>query len=157
MNTLILHNIRSVVNVGALFRTSDAIGLDKIYLTGYTSTPLDRFGRQRVDFQKASLGSHNFISWQQSSDIFQLLDSLKKDNFKIFAIEQSADSIDYKSAKLSKNNAFILGNETDGIDKDILQKVDHILEIPMRGKKESLNVATTGGIVLFRLLDNICF
>jgi len=62
MNILILHNIRSVVNVGALFRTSDAIGLDKIYLTGYTSTPLDRFGRQRVDFQKASLGSHNFIS-----------------------------------------------------------------------------------------------
>ncbi len=152
-NILLLHNIRSVVNVGALFRTADAIGIDKIILSGYTPTPYDRFERERSDFQKASLGSHNFVSWESISNFEDFLKSSKKQGFEIFAIEQDEKSVDYKKARLSEKNIFILGNETKGVDKDILKISDQILEIKMRGQKESLNVATTGGIVLFRLLD----
>ncbi len=152
-NILILHNIRSVLNTGALFRTADAIGINKIYLTGYTPTPLDRFGRVRYDFKKASVGAYEFVDWEYKKTITQTLKKLKKQNYKIFAIEQDKNSIDYKKAKLAKKNVFILGNEIRGLSKNILEKSDNILELKMRGKKESLNVATTGGIVLFRLLD----
>jgi len=153
MNILILHNIRSVVNIGALFRTADAVGIDKIYLTGYSPTPLDRFKRERNDFRKSSLGSYDFVSWEYKKNIGPLLEKLKKEKFKIFAIEQDQKSIDYKKGKIKNKNVFILGNEVKGISKKTLEKVDEILEIPMKGKKESLNVATTGGIVLFNLLD----
>ena len=153
INILILHNIRSVLNIGALFRTCDAVGIDKVYLTGYSPTPLDRFGRKREDFKKASLGSDEFLDWEYKKNVGLLLDKLKKDGFKIFAIEQNERSVNYKKGKINNKNVFILGNEVRGISKQILDnKVDQILEIPMRGKKESLNVSTTGGIVLFHFL-----
>ncbi len=153
INILILHNIRSILNIGALFRTCDAVGIDKVYLTGYSPTPLDRFGRKREDFKKASLGSDEFLDWEYKKNIGLLLDKLKKDGFKIFAIEQNERSVNYKKGKINNKNVFILGNEVRGISKQILDnKVDQILEIPMRGKKESLNVSTTGGIVLFHFL-----
>ncbi|MCK5589054.1 MAG: TrmH family RNA methyltransferase [Candidatus Pacebacteria bacterium] len=153
INILILHNIRSILNIGALFRTCDAVGIDKVYLTGYSPTPLDRFGRKREDFKKASLGSDEFLDWEYKKNIGLLLDKLKKDGFKIFAIEQDKKSVNYKKGKIKNKNVFILGNEVRGISKQILDnKVDQILEIPMRGKKESLNVSTTGGIVLFHFL-----
>jgi len=152
-NILIMHNIRSVQNVGAMFRTADAAGINKIYLTGYTPTPLDRFGRIRKDLAKSALGAQNFVSWEQRKNIFLLLFKLKSEKFLIVGIEQAKNSVDYKKVKLQHKNAFIVGAEVTGIPKNILEKCDLIAEIPMRGKKESLNVSVALGIALFRILD----
>ena len=152
-NVLILHDIRSVENVGAIFRTADAVGIDKIYLTGYTPTPLDRFGRKRGDLAKSALGAEEFMPWKHKKSIFPLLTKLKKENFQIIAIEQDKKSIDYKKVKLQSKNAFIVGTEVAGIPKNVLEKCDIIAEIPMRGKKESLNVSVATGIALFRICD----
>jgi tRNA G18 (ribose-2'-O)-methylase SpoU len=153
-NILIIHNVRSVVNVGAMFRTADAAGIDKIYLTGYTPTPLDRFGRKRGDLAKSALGAEEFVSWEQKKIIFPLIAKLKLDGFKIIAIEQDKKSVDYKTLRFrsGQGNVFIVGPEVTGIPKNILQKCDTIAEIPMRGKKESLNVSVACGIALFRIL-----
>lgn len=152
-NILILHNIRSVENVGAIFRTADAVGIDKIYLTGYTPTPLDRFGRKRGDLAKSALGAEEFVKWEQKKTIFPLIAKLKKDGFQIVGIEQDEKSIDYKKVKLNNKNAFIVGAEVTGIPKNVLQKCAIIAEIPMRGKKESLNVSVALGVALFRILS----
>src|SRR3989344_6072292 len=77
-NIIIIHNVRSVQNVGAMFRTADAAGIDKIYLTGYTPTPLDRFGRKRRDLAKSALGAEEYVSWEQKKNIIPLLKKLKK-------------------------------------------------------------------------------
>ncbi|MDR3519754.1 MAG: TrmH family RNA methyltransferase [Candidatus Pacebacteria bacterium] len=152
-NILILHNIRSVENVGAMFRTADAAGINKIYLTGYTPTPLDRFGRKRRDLAKSALGAEEFVAWEQKKSVLPLLAKLKKDNFQIIAIEQDEKSIDYKKIKLQNKNVFIVGTEVTGIPKNVLEKCDIVAEIPMRGKKESLNVSVATGIALFRILN----
>ena len=151
-NILIMHNIRSVQNVGAMFRTADAAGVNKIYLTGYTPTPLDRFGRIRKDLAKSALGAQNFVSWEQRKNIFLLLFKLKSEKFLIVGIEQAKNSVDYKKVKLQHKNAFIVGAEVTGIPKNILEKCDLIAEIPMRGKKESLNVSVACGVALFTVL-----
>jgi tRNA G18 (ribose-2'-O)-methylase SpoU len=152
-NILIIHNVRSVQNVGAMFRTADAAGINKIYLTGYTPTPLDRFGRKRGDLAKSALGAEEFVSWEQKKMILPLIAKLKLDGFQVIAIEQDKKSVDYKNVKLKSKNAFIVGAEVTGIPKNILKKCDIIAEIPMRGKKESLNVSVACGIALFGILN----
>ena len=151
-NIVIIHNVRSVQNVGAMFRTADAAGVDKIYLTGYTPTPVDRFGRIRRDLAKSALGAEEFVKWESKKNILPLLAKLKREKFQIIAIEQDKKSIDYKKVKLKNRNAFIVGTEVSGIPKNILQKCDIIAEIPMRGKKESLNVSVALGVALFAIL-----
>jgi tRNA G18 (ribose-2'-O)-methylase SpoU len=151
-NILILNDIRSVENVGAMFRTADAVGINKIYLSGYTPTPLDRFGRKRGDLAKSALGAEEFVLWEQKKSISSLLTKLKKDKFLIIGIEQDKKSVDYKKVKLGVRNAFIVGTEVTGIPKNVLKKCDVIAEIPMRGKKESLNVSVALGVALFRIL-----
>ena len=151
-NILILHNIRSVENVGAMFRTADAVGINKIYLTGYTPTPLDRFGRKRGDLAKSALGAEEFVSWEQKKNVLSLLSKLKKEKYLIIGIEQDKKSIDYKKIKITNKNAFIVGAEVTGIPKNILEKCDIIAEIPMRGQKESLNVSVALGVALFQIL-----
>ena len=152
-NILILHNIRSVENVGAMFRTADAAGINKIYLTGYTPTPLDRFGRKRGDLAKSALGAEEFVPWEQKKNISILITKLKKEKYLIIGIEQDKKAIDYKKVKLQNKNAFLVGEEVAGISKSNLKKCDVIAEIPMRGKKESLNVSVALGIVLFRVCN----
>lgn len=150
---LILHNIRSVYNTGAIFRTADALGISKIYLIGETPTPFDRFGRARKDFAKTALGSETTIPWEYTKTISPVLAKLKKEGFSIFAIEQDKESVDYKKVKITGNVACILGSETKGVPSPVLKKCDKILEIPMNGMKESLNVSVAAGIVLYRLFD----
>jgi len=152
-NIVILHDIRSVENVGAMFRTADAAGIDKIYLTGYTPTPLDRFGRKRKDLTKSALGAEEFVAWEYKKMINPLIAKLKKDGFFLVAIEQHEKSVDYKKVKLKTKNAFLVGTEVTGIPKNILEKCDVIAEIPMKGKKESLNVSVALGVALFRILN----
>ena len=152
-NILILHNIRSTENVGAMFRTSDAVGIDKIYITGYTPAPLDRFGKKRNDIAKSALGAEEFVPWEQKKLVCPVIAKLKREGFKIIAIEQDKKSIDYKKVKIGKKNVFLVGNEVTGIDKKTLEKCDVIAEIPMKGKKESLNVSVSFGVAMFRMLN----
>ncbi|MFI5205639.1 MAG: TrmH family RNA methyltransferase [Candidatus Paceibacterales bacterium] len=152
-NILILHNIRSVENVGAMFRTADAAGINKIYLTGYTPAPLDRFGRKRGDLAKSALGAEEYVPWESKKSLPAILRQLRRGKFLIIGIEQDKKSVDYKKVKLKNKNAFIVGTEVTGIPKNILKKCDIIAEIPMHGKKESLNVSVALGIALFRILS----
>jgi 23S rRNA (guanosine2251-2'-O)-methyltransferase len=152
---LILDNIRSTHNVGAIFRTADAINISEIFLVGITPCPIDRFGRPRQDIAKSALGAEKNITWHHfdNQTILDKILQMKKEQFKIVAIEQSGKSIDYK--KISKTNkmVFIVGNEVCGLSADILNLCDVVAEIPMRGQKESLNVSVATGIALFRILD----
>lgn len=150
---LILHNIRSVENTGAIFRTADAAGISKIYLTGYTPAPVDRFGRRRMDFAKTALGAELSAAWEHIKSADSLLKKLKKDRIKIISVEQSKTAIDYKKLKINLDTAFIFGNEVKGLSKSILEKSDVVAQIPMLGKKESLNVSVAVGIFLFRVLN----
>lgn len=149
---LILHNIRSAQNVGSLFRTADAAGISEIYLVGITPLPTDQFGRERKEIAKTALGAEKSVAWEHVKTIAPLLKKLKKENYTIIAIEQSADSVDYKKVNIKGNAALVLGNEVEGISESVLKQCDVVAEIPMRGKKESLNVAVAGGIAMFRIL-----
>ncbi len=150
---LILPNIRSAINVGAIFRTADAIGIDKIYLVGITPRPTDKFGRIQKDIAKSALGAETWIDWEYKEKIFPLINKLKKEGYEIIALEQDKHSKDYKKIKIGKKVALLLGEEVDGVNKKVLDKCDAIIEIPMYGKKESLNVSVACGIALFGLFN----
>src|SRR3989344_6399884 len=142
---LIIPDIRSAENVGSMFRTADASGVDKIYITGYSPTPLDKYGRKRKDVAKTALGAEDVVSWEYKKSAIPLINKLKKDGYKIVALEQDERSIDYRQldqffrGKASKKLVLIVGNEVAGLDKKTLGQCDVIIEIPIRGKKESLN------------------
>jgi tRNA G18 (ribose-2'-O)-methylase SpoU len=150
---IILDNIRSAHNVGSIFRTSDAGGVSKIYLCGVTPAPIDRFGRVQPDIEKVSLGAEKSVEWEYVSSTKECIEKLKQDEFYIVALEQSENSIDYKKVPVSGKCAIVLGEETKGLSSEILVLCDVVAEIPMKGIKESLNVATAFGIFLFRLTD----
>ena len=150
---LILHDIRSAENVGSMFRTADAIGISKIFLSGYTPAPYDRFKRKNKKIEKTALGAETTVPWERAEDVFSLLEKLKKEKVKIIALEQHADSVDYKKVKINSDTAFIVGNEVEGVPHNLLKTCDQIVEIAMKGGKESLNVSVATGILLFRLLD----
>ncbi|MFT5352754.1 MAG: 23S rRNA (guanosine2251-2'-O)-methyltransferase, partial [Candidatus Paceibacteria bacterium] len=130
---LILNDIRSVYNVGAIFRTADSIGIDKIYLTGYTPSPLDRFGRKRQDLHKSALGAEESVSWEYKEDVNEVLETLGEDGFKVVALEQFEDSVDYKELDVPEKTAILFGNEVYGVPEELLSKVDIVTEIPMNG------------------------
>jgi len=180
---VLLHNIRSLHNVGSIFRTADAVGVKKIYLCGITPAPTDVFGRPRQQLTKVSLGAEKYVEWDASARpstlssgpkgsaraISKLLENLKSEGYKIFAIEQNKKSTAYYKLRTKKQDkiALIVGNEVKGLPKSILKKADKILEIPMHGAmvrqahhprrtrrgKESLNVAVAFGIVAFHLVN----
>ncbi len=149
---LILPNIRSALNVGAIFRTADAVGISKIYLSGYTPRPTDMFNRIQKDIAKSALGAEIWIPWEYRKTLIPLIRNLKKNDFTIIALEQDRKSIDYRKLKVPKKIAIILGSEIGGLNKKILNECDHIINIPMYGKKESLNVSVACGIALFKIL-----
>jgi len=151
---LILPDIRSAINIGAMFRTADAVGISKIYLTGFTPRPTDKFGRIQKDIAKSALGAETWIPWEYKEKIIPLLNSFKKDGYVIIAIEQDKRAIDYRKIKIFNKVAIIMGPEVFGLDKNILDKCDFIAQIPMHGKKESLNVSVACGVALFRILKN---
>jgi len=152
LSFLILYNIRSTYNVGAIFRTADACGISKIYLVGYTPAPIDQFGREDKSIAKTALGAEKNIPWEKVKTIALLLTKLKKSGTQIIAIEQSKNSVDYKKVQPKFPCVFILGEEVKGMTKAILDKCDMVAEIPMKGKKESLNVSVAAGVALFRML-----
>ena len=150
---LIIHDIRSVHNVGALFRTADSVGISRIIISGYSPTPLDRFGRVRSDMAKSALGAELSVPWEYCENIFEKIQEYKKNNYTVIGLEQHEQSIDYKKIDKTKNMVFIIGTETTGMESTLLELCDIIAEIPMHGEKESLNVSVATGILLYRVLD----
>lgn len=150
---LILQDIRSVHNVGSIFRTADAAGVAKLYLVGYTPTPIDRFGRTRKDLSKVALGAEQDVPWEYYKTITPLLRILRAQKISVVAVEQDKRSIDYRNYKHHGAVAFIFGNEVNGVSRKVLAGCNAIIEIPMRGKKESLNVSVSAGIVLFQCVN----
>lgn len=152
---LILDNLRSVENTGSIFRTADGLGVSKIYLVGTTPAPLDRFGRKRSDFAKVSLGAEESVAWEyvEQKNFQSTIYNLQNDGFKIISLEQhpKANKLEAKSYKL-ESFALVVGNEVEGVSKEALELSDEVVEIPMEGKKESLNVAVATGIALFVLI-----
>lgn len=150
MKYVILHNVRSRHNVGSVFRTSDGAGVAKIFLSGYTPTPIDRFGRPVPEIIKTSLGASGMIPWEKIDDTATLIPILKVEGFTVVSVEQAWQSVPLFDFKIPQNVAYIFGNEINGVPADILALCDTVIEIPMWGQKESLNVSVTAGIVLFQ-------
>lgn len=146
---ILLHNIRSTHNVGSIFRTADAAGVSRILLSGYTPSPIDRFGRPQKDIAKTALGAETTIPWTYSKKPDGFLKKYKEDGWNIVGIEQDSHAIDYRTLPKGRRTLFILGNEVRGISPALRKKCDLLVEIPMHGRKESLNVSVAAGIVLF--------
>ncbi len=146
-------DIRSSHNVGSMFRTADALGLEKMYLVGITPPPKDRFGRINKEIAKTALGAEISVSWEVVGTAAAAFKKVKKLGFQIVAIEQSEAAKDYKKFTAKKPIAFVVGNEVEGLNKKALGACDDVLEIPMRGEKESLNVSVAFGIALARILN----
>lgn len=155
---VVLHNIRSAHNVGSIFRTADAAGCGKLFLCGITPGPKDRFGRENKAVTKVALGAEGYLEWEHQPSTVKLLDRLRQDGFAIVAIEQSKQSISLRrlpfGLRRKKKMALVVGNEIHGLSKTILTRADYIVEIPMQGRKESLNVAVAFGVVAFALLPS---
>lgn len=147
--SVLLHNIRSAHNVGSIFRTSDAAGISQVYLTGYTPTPTDRFGRVQKDIAKTALGAHLDVPWAYHTNPARLIARLKREGKHVVGVEQDARAHDYRALAHRGPIVFVLGNEVRGLSPTLRAACDEIVEIPMHGKKESLNVSVAAGIVLF--------
>lgn len=140
---LILPNIRSCHNVGAMFRTADACGVTKLFLVGYTATP------PKKEIDKVALGAETWMPWEHRKDLKRLITSLKKKGVKIIGLEKNDRSVDIGTLQIDTDVALIVGNEVDGITPDIQALCDIVAHIPMYGKKESLNVSIAAGIGMY--------
>lgn len=154
---LIAHNLRSTHNVGSLLRTADGLGVDRVFLTGYTPYPLSKTDErlphlaQKIDKQiaKTALGAEKTLTWQHETDIQTVIADLKHQGFTVAALEQADTSIELSTFKAPEKLAIIVGREVEGLELEILEHCDTILEIPMLGQKESYNVAVAAAIALY--------
>ena len=154
-NILILDNIRSVMNVGSMFRTANALGIEKIYLCGITPGPVDRFKRPRKDFDKVALGADKTILWEHVDETVTLVKKLRSEGVYVVAVEQDSRALDYKDVEVQGKEAvaILMGPEVEGVSKEVLDEVSVIAEIPMQGSKESLNVGVAFGVAAYRILN----
>jgi tRNA G18 (ribose-2'-O)-methylase SpoU len=158
MKTLIviLYNIRSTYNVGAIFRTCDGLGINEVIVTGYTpffdkGLPHEQ-EKLRKQIHKTALGAEELIKWRRIDDIVDAINYCREQNCQIVALEQGSGSLNLAEPRdYNEDIALILGEEVHGIPPEILAHCDQLLEIPMCGKKESFNVSVAGGIALWEL------
>ena len=153
---VILENIRSMHNVGSVFRTSDAVGVEKIYLCGYTPAPIhEQLGHLRPQIEKVALGATSSVAWEKRTSAWRLVDELKKQGHTIIVLEQSAGSVGVQTVRLSKqqwNNAvLVVGHELKGVSKGVLKRAGIVADIPMQGQKHSLNVSVAFGVAMYTL------
>jgi len=144
---VIAHNIRSLFNVGSIFRSGDAFGVSKVYLTGYTPTPENE--NHRLKISKTALGAESFVVWEHTKSATRLIKNLKKQGIIIVALENNTKSISINKFKPKTPLALLLGEEVGGINKKLLALADKVVEIPMLGKKESLNVSVAFGVAAY--------
>ena len=146
---LVLDNIRSLHNVGAIFRTAEAAKVKKIYLCGLTGYP------PRKEIDKTALRTVAGVSWEYVKDVTEVLKKLKKQKVQIIALEQRTGSLYYNKAKYSFPSAVIVGHELYGVSERAISYADMVVELPMYGRiAESLNVATATGIALYKLRES---
>lgn len=146
---VLLHNVRSTHNVGSVFRTADAAGVERVFLTGYTPLPTDRFGRAQKDIAKTALGAELSLPWEHHPSASYMFERIKKEGWSVVGVEQDKRARDYRSYRITKPTVFVFGNEVLGLAPALRKKCDALVEIPMHGTKESLNVSVAAGIILF--------
>jgi len=142
---VICDNIRSLENIGSIFRTSDALGVSKIYLCGISGKP------PHHKISKTALGAEERIPFEHCKQTGRLIDRLKRDNIQIIALEQAEEAIEYTKFKPEFPLALIVGNEVKGVSKSVLKKADKIIFLPMSGAKESLNVSVAFGVAGYEI------
>lgn len=150
---IVLDNIRSLSNVGTFFRTADAFNASKIILGGITGQPPHR------EIQKTALGATESISWEYHEDLTALLQEYRKEGYKIYAIEQAEETLLLQNASFSAEDKHLLifGNEVDGVQQELVNLADEVIEIPQFGTKHSLNVSVCAGIVLWEAIKPFLF
>jgi tRNA G18 (ribose-2'-O)-methylase SpoU len=148
---IILDDVRSLHNIGSVFRTSDAFLIEKIYLCGITATPPNK------EIHKTALGATETVAWEYQKNIMTVLDQLRAENISIFAIEQVENSVmlnDFEVEK-GKKYALIFGNEVKGVSQQAIEKSEGVIEIPQLGTKHSLNISVSAGIVVWDLFKKL--
>lgn len=150
---VVLPNIRSAHNVGSIFRTADAAGVSRIYLSGYTPRPLDRFGRPDKTLAKTALGAEASVPWEYVRDPAKLIAKLRAARWRIVGVEQDERARHYHALESKGRIALVFGNEVRGLSPRLRAQCDELIEIPVSGTKESLNVSVCAGVALFSLRD----
>jgi 23S rRNA (guanosine2251-2'-O)-methyltransferase len=149
---IILDNVRSLHNVGSVFRSADAFGVSKIYLCGYTGRPLDKLGRAVKEISKTALGAEKTVPWEYAKHAWRVIESLKKEEVFVVALENNVPGTKTLAEFEPKFPiAVIAGNEVRGLSKEILRRADSVAAIPMIGKKESLNISVACGVALYAI------
>lgn len=145
---IVLHNVRSMHNVGAAFRSSDAFGIDEILLSGFTPTP------PRAEISKTAIGAEKHVQWREVNAPIETFSRLKEEDYRIVGLEQTEESILLPDYRLPAGNriCLVFGNEVTGLDDEILPHIDDFVEIPQYGHKHSLNVSVTVGVALYGFL-----
>ncbi|HBJ76876.1 MAG TPA: RNA methyltransferase [Porphyromonadaceae bacterium] len=148
---VVLDNVRSCHNVGAVFRTSDAFVVEKIFLCGITPIP------PHTDIHKTALGAEEVVSWEYAKDTAIVVEKLKQEGYTLCAVEQVKGSMDFRNFHPVKEGkyALILGNEVHGVQQSVVDKCDVCLELPQYGTKHSLNVSVTAGIVIWKMFCSL--
>ena len=148
---VILDSIRSLNNIGSVFRTSDAFLVEKIYLCGITATPPNK------EIHKTALGATDSVNWEYSDKTITIVEKLKAENVEIISIEQAENAVmldDFK-AETNKKYAIIFGNEVKGVDQEIVSASDKVIEIPQYGTKHSLNISVSAGVVIWEMFKQL--
>jgi tRNA G18 (ribose-2'-O)-methylase SpoU len=150
--TVVLDNVRSLNNIGSVFRTSDAFLVEKICLCGISATP------PSTEIHKTALGAENTVEWAYFEDTLEAVKELKKENYTVFAVEQTRNSLSPGQLKLDKSGryALVLGNEVKGVQQCVVDACDGSIEIPQFGTKHSLNVSVAAGIVIWLFFSALC-
>lgn len=146
---IILDDVRSLHNIGSVFRTADAFLIEKIYLCGITAIPPNK------EIHKTALGATETVTWEYQKEITEVIKNLKKDNFSIFAIEQVENAIFLQNFQVEKHikYALVFGNEVYGVSQKAIELCDGSIEIPQLGTKHSLNISVSAGIVIWDLFQ----
>jgi tRNA G18 (ribose-2'-O)-methylase SpoU len=144
--SVICEDIRSLNNVGSIFRTSDGAGIEKLYLCGYTGYP------PRPEIDKTALGSVDGVPWEYRPNQFEVMLELRKRGYRIIALEHTNGSIPYTEARYEFPTCLVLGNEVKGISDELLSRCDMAVDVPMHGLKQSLNVTVAYGILVYHVV-----
>ena len=148
---VVLDDVRSMHNVGSVFRTGDAFRIEAVYLCGITSTP------PMAEIHKTALGAEDSVSWRYFKDVMEAVESLKADGYEVYSVEQAHGStmLQVFTPIINKKYAVILGNEVKGVHQEVVDASDGCLEIPQFGTKHSMNVSVTAGIIIWHFAKHL--
>ena len=157
---LVAHNLRSTHNVGSLLRTAEGLGVNKVYLTGYTPYPISNddarlpheSAKLTKQIQKTALGAEEYIDWLHKTDIIEVIEELRTNSYSIVGLEQLPGAVQLSEYTPTDKVALILGREVEGLESEVADLCDTIIEIPMRGKKESFNVVQAAAMALYSMM-----